>query len=64
MDIDYKAKAEIMVENTQKDVMRYGLASGAAYNDHQILDRSITDNDALWTGLYGAGELMRYATLK
>lgn len=24
----------------------------------------ITDNDGLWTSMYGVGELMRYAVLK
>ncbi len=40
-----------------------GLASGAAWNGSSWVP-SITDNDGLWTSMYGAGEMMRYAVVK
>ena len=43
--------------------MRHGLASGASWNGTNW-NKQISDNDGLWTSMYGAGELMRYASLK
>ena len=43
--------------------MRNGLASDASWNGLKWIP-SISDNDGLWTSMYGAGELMRYFSLK
>ena len=58
-------KAAIMSENTQEDVARRGMVANSYYNE-AIGDfvPSETDNDGLWTAMYGAGELMRYAVLR
>ena len=58
-------KAELMSDNTQENVARRGMVSNSYYNE--VLDKFIpdeTDNDGLWTAMYGAGELMRYAVLR
>ncbi|MBO7320043.1 MAG: hypothetical protein J6V06_08520, partial [Clostridia bacterium] len=58
-------KAELMSDNTQEHVARRGMVSNAYYNE--ALQKFIpdeTDNDGLWTAMYGAGELMRYAVLR
>ncbi len=58
-------KAELMSDNTQQHVARRGMVSNAYYNE--ALQKFIpdeTDNDGLWTAMYGAGELMRYAVLR
>ena len=58
-------KAELMSDNTQQHVARRGMVSNAYYNE--ALEKFIpdeTDNDGLWTAMYGAGELMRYAVLR
>lgn len=56
-------KAEYMSENTQNFINRHGLISGA-YNWGNGWDSWENDNDGLWTSMYGAGELMRYAVLR
>jgi hypothetical protein len=61
--ISYSDKAAQMVEQTDKDVLRMGLASGAHWNGTKWIPE-ISDNDGLWTSMFGAGELMRYAVLK
>lgn len=58
-------KAALMSDNTQEYVARRGMVANAYYNEE--LDEWIpneTDNDGLWTAMYGAGELMRYAVLR
>lgn len=58
-------KAALMSENTQEYVARRGMVSEAYYDESQ--DEWIpseSDNDGLWTSMYGAGELMRYAVLR
>lgn len=58
-------KATLMSDNTQEYVARRGMVSNAYYNE--TLGKFIpdeTDNDGLWTAMYGAGELMRYAVLR
>lgn len=56
-------QAEKMVEDTQQNAMRFGISSGADWNGTKWIPE-ISDNDGLWTSMYGAGELMRYASLK
>ena len=56
-------QAEMMVEDTQNNVMRFGMASEANWNGSKWIP-GISDNDGLWTSMYGAGELMRYASLR
>ena len=56
-------KAAIMSEETQKYVARRGMVSNAYYIDGKW-DPEESDNDGLWTAMYGAGELMRYAVLR
>lgn len=60
--MDYADKAYVMSAQTDKDVSRMGLAAGSNW-DGQKWEREISDNDGLWTSMYGAGELMRYAVL-
>ncbi|MBQ8503443.1 MAG: hypothetical protein IJ491_04095 [Clostridia bacterium] len=58
-------KAAVMSDNTQEYVERRGMVANAYYNEE--LSEWIpneTDNDGLWTAMYGAGELMRYAVLR
>ena len=56
-------KAEYMSENTQNAMNRHGLINkGNNFGNGWFGTES--DNDGLWTSMYGAGELMRYATLK
>lgn len=56
-------KAAKMSDNTQEVVSRRGMVSEAYKSGGEwIPDES--DNDGLWTAMYGAGELMRYAVLK
>ena len=56
-------KAAMMSETTQKYVSRRGMVSEAYLHGDKWIPAE-SDNDGLWTAMYGAGELMRYATLK
>ena len=58
-------KATEMVETTQQYVMRHGFVAEAFLNGSTgEWKPAETDNDGLWTAMYAAGELMRYASLK
>ncbi len=58
-------KAEMMVENTQEYVMRHGYVAESYYYSSTDTWKPVeSDNDGLWTSMYAAGELMRYASLK
>ena len=61
--ISYKEKAYMMSQNTEKYVMRHGLASDSVLVG-DAWKGSISDNDGLWTSMYAVGELMRYSSLK
>ena len=56
-------KAALMSETTQQYVSRRGMVA-EAYWDGSAWVPNETDNDGLWTAMYGAGELMRYAVLR
>ena len=56
-------KADLMTNDTKENVMRHGFASDASRNGTHWIP-TISDNDGLWTGMYGAGQLMKYASLK
>lgn len=56
-------KAAEMSETTQKYVSRHGLVNESYYWGNSW-HPSICENDGLWTSMYGAGELMRYAVLR
>ena len=56
-------KAERMSEITNTNVSRMGFASGATNLGNRWIP-TITDNDGLWTGMYGTGEMMRYAIVQ
>lgn len=62
-EIDGTDKAAIMSENSQKYVARRGMVSNSYFNGERWVP-SESDNDGLWTAMYGAGELMRYAVLR
>lgn len=62
-DINGTEKAEIMNEQTWKYVARRGMVSDAYLIDGEWVPEE-SDNDGLWTSMYAAGELMRYAVLK
>jgi hypothetical protein len=62
-EINGTDKAAMMSEETQKYVARRGMVSNAYYIDGKW-DPEESDNDGLWTSMYGAGELMRYAVLR
>ncbi|MFA5449123.1 MAG: Ig-like domain-containing protein, partial [Clostridia bacterium] len=69
VDMDAIAKADNMYQQTQDFVERRGMVSEATfvgYDDdgNEIWKPHESDNDGLWTSMYGAGELMRYASLK
>ncbi len=63
LDINGTDKAAMMSENTQKYVSRRGMVSEAFFIDGEWVPNE-SDNDGLWTSMYGAGELMRYAVLR
>lgn len=56
-------KAELMSDVTRTYVDRRGMVSQARYSNNAWRTYD-DDNDGLWTSMYGAGELMRYAALK
>ena len=62
-EINGTDKAAMMSATTQKYVARRGMVSNAYLIDGKW-DPEESDNDGLWTSMYGAGELMRYAVLK
>lgn len=57
-------KAALMSENTQKYVARRGMVCDSKIQNDGTWKAEESDNDGLWTSMYGAGELMRYAVLK
>lgn len=52
--ISYKEKAIIMSQNTEKYVMRHGLASDSVLVG-DVWKGTISDNDGLWTSMYAVG---------
>ncbi|MDR2749192.1 MAG: Ig-like domain-containing protein [Clostridiales bacterium] len=58
------SKAETMSATTQEIVARHGLVSEASFDPSNGWKPVMTDNDGLWTAMYGAGELFRYAVLR
>lgn len=56
-------KAAQMSETTQQYVARRGMVSNAYLIDGEWVPEE-SDNDGLWTAMYGAGELMRYAVIR
>lgn len=56
-------KATTMSDDSQENVERRGFVSNAYKRGNEWVPDA-TDNDGLWTSMYGAGELMRYATLR
>ena len=56
-------KAATMSDTTQAHVARRGMVSNAYLIDGDWIPEE-SDNDGLWTSMYGGGELMRYAVLK
>ncbi len=56
-------KAAQMSAATQENVSRRGMVSEAYLVDGEW-EPSESDNDGLWTSMYGGGELMRYAVLR
>ncbi len=56
-------KAAQMSAETQKYVARRGMVSNAFYINGEWKPEE-SDNDGLWTSMYGGGELMRYAVLR
>lgn len=63
IEADGTLKATYMSDMTQQNVLRYGFAN-EAYGGNGVWKGAESDNDGLWTSMYGAGELMRYATVK
>lgn len=61
--INWSEKAEILNKQTDKYVVRMGFVSNSKFSDG-VWKPEIADNDGLWTSMYGAGELMHYATIK
>ena len=57
-------KAALMSDETQQFVARRGMVSDADYIEGYGWKPCESDNDGLWTSMYGAGELMRYAVLR
>lgn len=56
-------KAAQMSATTQEIVARRGMVAEAFLTNGEWVPCE-TDNDGLWTAMYGAGELMRYAVLR
>ncbi len=63
LEISGTDKAAQMSETTQQYVARRGMVSEAFFENGEWVP-SESDNDGLWTSMYGAGELMRYAVLR
>ncbi len=63
LEISGTDKAAQMSADTQKYVARRGMVSNAFLVDGEW-EPEESDNDGLWTSMYGAGELMRYAVLR
>ena len=63
VELSYTDKAAEMSATTQESVARRGMVSEAYWRDGQWVPEE-SDNDGLWTSMYGAGELMRYSVLK
>ncbi|MBR3588811.1 MAG: Ig-like domain-containing protein [Clostridia bacterium] len=57
-------KAILMSDETQEKVERRGFVSNSYLQGDGSWRKEATDNDGLWTAMYGAGELMRYAVLR
>lgn len=64
LEINGTDKAAMMSEATQEYVSRRGMVSEAYLYGNGEWIPSESDNDGLWTAMYGAGELMRYAVLR
>ena len=62
-ELSYIDKAADMSATTQEYVARRGMVSEAVWNGEKWVPQE-TDNDGLWTSMYGAGELMRYKVLQ
>lgn len=63
INADGKLKATYLSGITQDNINRHGLINEAYISDG-IWKGYESDNDGLWTSMYGAGELMRYAALR
>ena len=63
IEADGTLKATYLSDITQNNVLRYGFAN-EAYRSGNGWHPYESDNDGLWTSMYGAGELMRYAVAK
>lgn len=63
IEADGELKASYMSNITLENVSRHGLVNQAFISDG-VWKGIESDNDGLWTSMYGAGELMRYATLR
>ena len=63
LDINYLDKAVMMSDNTHKYVSRMGMTSDVRLDGDKWITR-VCDNDGLWTSMFDAGELMRYAVLR
>ena len=63
VEISGEDKAAEMSETTQKYVSRHGLVNESYYWGNSW-HSAVSENDGLWTSMYGAGELMRYAVLR
>ena len=62
-ELSYTDKAAEMSAFTQENVARRGMVAQASRNGDSWAPTE-SDNDGLWTAMYGVGELMRYAVLK
>lgn len=63
-EVSYTDKAAEMSAATQENVARRGMVSRAQLNGTTWAPPKDDDNDGLWTGMYGVGELMRYGVLR
>ncbi len=62
-DMSGTKKAAVMSKSTQDNISRRGMVD-CAYRSGNKWKSYESDNDGLWTSMYGGGELMRYAVLK
>ena len=56
-------KATYLSDVTQQNVSRFGYVD-MAFRNGDGWKSTWSDNDGLWTSMYGAGELMRYASVR
>ncbi|MFA5448968.1 MAG: Ig-like domain-containing protein [Clostridia bacterium] len=64
VDMSGIEKAYNLHEQTKQYVDRRGMVSNAYLQEGDVWGHGESENEGLWTSMYGVGELMRYSVLK